>query len=301
MNSFDILVAFGGGVFGAAVGALAAFEFVGILVIVMAIVQIITGAPSEFILFPFGFFGPHTGGFAAGVAATAYAAKKGMLSSGRDITAGLSGLGAYDVLLIGGIFGVLGYAIAWGLNQIPAFAPGYAWTDTVALTVVISGMVVRLAFGKTGLLGKPELGIRHCYPPQDKCWMPYHSRIPQLSVLGVGIGLMAGFLGHKFGGDGALLAFGISAFSLIFLHFNTQVPVSHHIALPAALAAVFSQSLIWAAIVGLLCALLGEFVSRVFLVHGDTHIDPPAMTIAIMTTLVNLLAMLGFFTLLPLL
>ncbi|HAL1375147.1 TPA: propanediol utilization system permease GrpO, partial [Escherichia coli] len=189
---------------------------------------------------------------------------------------------------------------AWGLNQIPAFPSGNAWTDTVALTVVISGVVSRLVFGKTGLFGKPEQGIRHCYPPQDKCWIPYHSRIPQLSVLGLGIGLMAGFLGLKFGGNGALLAFGISAFSLIFLHFNTQVPVSHHISLPAALVAVPSGSLIWAAIVGIICAILGELMSRIFLIHGDTHIDPPAMVITIMTTMINLLATIGLFTLVPL-
>lgn len=61
MNSLDIVVAFGGGIFGAAVGALAAFEFVGLLVIAMTVVQIITGASSDFITFPFGLFGPHTG------------------------------------------------------------------------------------------------------------------------------------------------------------------------------------------------------------------------------------------------
>ncbi len=61
MNSLDIVVAFGGGIFGAAVGALAAFEFVGLLVIAMTVVQIITGASSDFITFPFGLFGPHEG------------------------------------------------------------------------------------------------------------------------------------------------------------------------------------------------------------------------------------------------
>ncbi|EFK14825.1 hypothetical protein HMPREF9541_02843, partial [Escherichia coli MS 116-1] len=66
MNSLDIVVAFGGGIFGAAVGALAAFEFVGLLVIAMTVVQIITGASSDFITFPFGLFGPHTGGLSAG-------------------------------------------------------------------------------------------------------------------------------------------------------------------------------------------------------------------------------------------
>lgn len=39
MNSLDIVVAFGGGIFGAAVGALAAFEFVGLLVIAMTVVN----------------------------------------------------------------------------------------------------------------------------------------------------------------------------------------------------------------------------------------------------------------------
>lgn len=299
MNGLDILIAFGGGIFGAAIGALAAFEFVGLLVIAMTVAQITTGSATNFIDFPFGMFGPHTGGFAAGVAATAWAAKRGKLASGRDITAGLSGLGAYDVLLVGGVFGALGYVIAWGLNQF-ALPSGSAWTDTVALTVVISGFITRLAFGKTGLLGKPDTGIRRCYPPQDKCWMPYHSRIPQLSVLGLGIGLLAGYLGLKFGANGALLAFGISASSLIFLHFNTQVPVSHHIALPAALAAIASHSLLWAALTGIICALIGELVSRLFLIHGDTHIDPPAMTIALMTSLINILAMIGFFGLMPL-
>lgn len=158
MNSIDILVAFGGGIFGAAIGALAAFEFVGLLVIAMAISQIVTGSATTFIQFPFGVFGPHVGDFAAGVAATAYAAKKGKLASGRDITAGLSGLGAPDVLLVGGAFGAIGFVIAWLFNQVPTFSSGLAWTDTVALTVVISGMIVRLMFGTTGLLGKPQSG-----------------------------------------------------------------------------------------------------------------------------------------------
>ncbi|MFD1801409.1 permease [Mixta tenebrionis] len=300
MNGYELLIAFGGGIFGAAIGALAAFEFVGLLVIAMTVAQIVSGAPSGFIDFPFGMFGPHTGGFAAGVAATAWAAKTGKLSSGRAITAGLCGLGAWDVLLVGGIFGALGYVITWLLNQLPALPSGGAWTDTVALTVVISGIIARLAFGKTGLFGKPAAGVRRFNPPQETCWVPYHSRSPQLTLLGLGIGLMAGYLGLTFGGDGALLAFGISAFSLIFLHFNTQVPVSHHIALPAALAAVASHSLLWAALVGLACALIGEWASRLFLVHGDTHIDPPAFTIALMTSVINVLAMAGIFALVPL-
>lgn len=296
----DLLIAFGFGVFGAALGALAAFEFVGLLVIALVVIQVSTGAPSDFINFPFGYFGPHAGGFASGVAATAYAARKGKLSSGRDILTGLSGLGAPDVLLIGGLFGVIGYLCAWLFNHIPAFPSGLAWTDTVAFTVVISGIITRLVFGKTGLFGQPERGIRRCFPPKEKCWMPYHSKLGQLLTLGCGIGLAAGYLGLSLGGNGALLAFGVSTFSLIFLHFNTNVPISHHIALPSAIAATLSGSLLWAAIIGICCALLGELLSRLFLVHGDTHIDPPAFTIFISTTFVHFLSTIGLFVLIPL-
>ena len=56
-------------------------------------------------------FGPHIA-FAGGVAAAAYAAKTGKLKSGgKDIVASLMGLNAPDVLLVGGVFGSLGYAL----------------------------------------------------------------------------------------------------------------------------------------------------------------------------------------------
>lgn len=130
--------------------------------------------------------------------------------------------------------------------------------------------------------------------------MPYHSRIPQPSVLGLGIGLMAGFLDSEFSGSGALLAFGTSTLSLIFLHFNTQVLMSHHISLPAMLVAVPSDSLIRATIVDITCMILGEPMSRIFLTRGDTHIDPPVMVITTTTTITNLLITIRLFTLVPL-
>lgn len=300
MEISNLLIAFGCGVFGAALGALAAFEIVGLLVIALVVIQVATGTPSDFINFPFGYFGPHAGGFAAGVAATAYAAKRGKLSSGRDIVTGLSGLGSADVLIIGGLFGVIGFIGIWVFNQIPTFSSGLPWTDTVAFTVVISGIITRFAFGKTGLFGQPKSGVTRLNPPVDQCWMPYHSRLTQLITLGGGIGLAAGYLGISLGNNGALLAFGISAFTLIFLHFNTNVAITHHISLPAATAAALSGSVLWAGLIGIGCALLGELLSRLFLVHADTHIDPPAFTIFIATTIIHFLATIGLFIAVPL-
>lgn len=109
--------------------------------------------------------------------------------------------------------------------------------------------------------------------------------------------IVVAFGGGIFGAAvGALAAFEFVGLLVIAM----TVPVSHHISLPAALVAVPSGSLIWAAIVGIICAILGELMSRIFLIHGDTHIDPPAMVITIMTTMINLLATIGLFTLVPL-
>ncbi len=297
MTMFGVLAAFGGGIFGTAIGGLTAFAFVGFLVMIGVAVQIsMSPAEISFFSIPFGMFGPHVGGFASGVAAAAYAASRGKLDSGRNIVSGLMGLNRPDVLLIGGAFGIFGYIVQWGLSQVPNFGPGIVWTDTVALTVVISAFLARLLFGKTGLLGKAEAG-RPFYAPSDEIkWVAFESDFGQLLVIGVGVGLMSGYLGVTFGAAGAFLAFGVAAASIMFLQLGILVPVTHHIALPSAIVGVASGSIVWAGIAGILCAFAGEFFARTFLSHGDTHIDPPACTIATMTLLFNFLTSVGFWT-----
>ncbi|MCA9978909.1 MAG: hypothetical protein KC413_24280, partial [Anaerolineales bacterium] len=104
MDFVSILVAFAGGIFGAAVGGLGAFVILGFLILV-AIGAQATGA--DLMSIPLGAaFGPHVGGFAAGIAASAYAGKKGYIDSGRGIVTALMGLNKPDVLLVGGLFGI---------------------------------------------------------------------------------------------------------------------------------------------------------------------------------------------------
>ncbi|NTW00441.1 MAG: permease [Oscillochloris sp.] len=294
MSLAGFLVAIGGGIFGAAIGALPAFAFVGFLVLIGVAVQLASGN-ADFFGIPFGAFGPHVGGFASGVAAAGYAARVGKLDTGRNIVVGLMGLSNPAVLLVGAAFGACGYIVQWALSLVPGFGAGIAWTDTPALTVVLSAFIVRLAFGKTGLFGKVPAGEKRYAPPVEKRWLPWQSEPAQLAVIGVGVGLLAGYFGITFGGAGVFLAFGLAASSIILLQFGVQIPVTHHIALPAAIAAAASGSIIWGGIVGLICAFVGEFMARTFLVYGDTHIDPPAATIAPMTTIINLLTAAGFF------
>jgi hypothetical protein len=289
MDFSDIVMAFGGGVFGAALGALPAFVLLGILIVVGVGVQA-AGGGSEFLDFFWGpAFGPHTGGFAAGIAATAYAARRGKLDSGRNVLAALAGLNSPDVLLIGGCFGVVGHVVHWALVR-----AGVDWTDTIALSVVVSGCIARLLWGN-GILGKVPDGESRFSPGQERRWLFWQSDPLQLAVLGLGAGLLSAGLALGLGAErgGLFLGFGLSCASLIFLQIGVRVPVTQHITLVAAIAALATGSLLWGAAAGIVTSMLGELFARLFLIWGDTHIDPAAVSIFVMTALFAVLAAMG--------
>lgn len=56
-----------------------------------------------------------------------------------------------------------------------------------------------------------------------------------------------------------------------------------------------SGSLIWGAVFGVSAAIVGEFMADLLVVRGDTHINPPAATIAALTSVSLLLAALGVY------
>jgi hypothetical protein len=169
-----------------------------------------------------------------------------------------------------------------------------AWTDTVALSVVVSAIIVRLVFTDSGLTGKTPAGVKRHYLPQG-------SDLTFTIVLGAGFGLLVGGIVAAFGnlalGGSATaaylfsqmggFAFGIAAVGLIFACMGLPFYGCHHIVLPAASTAiiVFSGTLspitaiIAATITGLLGALIGEFAGLTFNSYADSHIDPPACTI----------------------
>ncbi len=235
--------------------------------------------------------GPHVS-FGGGVAAAAYAGSRGALPTGRDIASALMGLGRMDVLLVGGLFGSAGYAIHW-LLTVSGVA---AWTDAVALAVVVSAIIARLAFGKTGAFGSVTTPESRRFRPNDSAsWLPWQQEWSHVVVIGTGVGLAAAYLTAKSGlGEGRnVLAFGISTFVLTFLVMDRKVPVTHHISMPAALGVMHGGGVVMGALCGLLGACVGELASRVFLIHGDTHIDPPAVAIAIVATLLLLMQAAG--------
>lgn len=311
-----LLAAFGGGLFGAAIGGQPAFIFTGFMVMI-GVANSLAGGGFDFLgQVAFGpVFGPHIS-FAGGAAAAAFAARRGVLETGRDIGTPLTGTGDPLVLVVGGLFGMGGYLVSalFAYLLTLAGADGGApvpLTDTVALTVATSAIVARLMFGKTGLFGTvtDEARQRGRFTPGgNQAWVAHQQSFAQSILLGLGAGLLSGWVvatfteaSADFAAGAGILMFGVSAVSLILLQFGLPGPVTHHMSLPAAVAAAGALSLglgggaalVAGAIGGVLGALLGEFYSRLFLIHGDTHVDPPAFAIFTMATIVVLVRLVG--------
>ncbi|WP_143320410.1 hypothetical protein [Clostridium sp. HBUAS56010] len=292
MDIFAFIGAFGGGIIGAYLGALPAFILTGLLAIAGAVVAMAGGGDVTIGYVAFGsYLGPHVA-FAGGVAAAAYAGKKKLLKSGTDILSPLFGLNDPMTLVVGGVFGVLGFVIHYGAGSVLRLN-----TDLPGITVVISGLIARFAFGSSGLIGKTESGEKREYITLGKglfCNV----------LLGGGIGTATGFVYQTMAAAGAseaaignfpVLCFGIAAFSLMFTQTGFAVPSTHHIALISALAAVISGNPLMGVVFGILTALFGDFIVKTLNSHCDTHVDPPACTIFIFTFLVNILFGNGFF------
>ncbi len=288
MSIFSILAAFGGGTFGAAFGALPSFILTGLIAIAGGILALSGAADYSMAYIAFGpFLGPHVA-FAGGVAAAAFAAhKRKKLKNGADILTSLYGLGDGSVLLVGGVFGVLGSLVAylWGtVVGIPTDQPG--------ITVLTLGIATRLLFGKCGILGK-------CECDEMRVWFPNGEQILNTIVLSVGLGivitgtgellLLSGVEPGTLAGSYPVLCFGISAFSLFFVQTGSAAPTTHHITFPCALAFCLSGNMLIGMVTALVCGLLCELAVKLFNSYCDTHIDPPATTITIVVLLINLL------------
>lgn len=292
MDIFALIGAFGGGIVGAYLGALPVFILTGALAIAGAVVAMAGGADVTIGYVAFGsYLGPHVA-FAGGVAAAAYAGKKKLIKSGTDILSPLYGLSDPMTLVVGGAFGVLGFVIHYFTGSVLRLN-----TDLPGITVIISALIARFAFGSSGLTGKVQQGEKRAYMAGGK-------ELFCLVLLGAGIGTATGFVYQTMAAAGVseaaigsfpVLCFGIAGFSLMFTQTGFAVPSTHHIALVSALAAVLSGNPLMGVVFGILTALFGDFAGRTFNSYCDTHVDPPACTIFVFTFLVNILFGNGFF------
>ena len=290
-----LLAAIGGGAFAAAIGALMAFVFTGFAYL-YGLALFMNGGESVIIdVVAFGpYFGPHIA-FAGGVAAAAYAKRRGYIEDGKDIAKPLAGLAKVDVFAVGGLFGAIGYLIQSGLAEIPWLGTE-GGTDTVALTVVLSAIIVRIVFGGKSPIGPFPEGVSPL-SDTDSQWVPWQSKWSVAIGLGALLGLLVGGVSLVLYDVGLaagiadpsvvyLVGFGISAASLVLLVLGLEVPVTHHMTLLGGLGAItFLDALgpigasLMAVVFATVGAILGEVWARLFHNRGNTHIDPPAFAI----------------------
>ena len=269
--------------------------------------------------------GPHIA-FAGGVAATAYAGKKypEMEPDGWDYHFGKNILYAFgtkpDILAVGAVFGVLGMLI----NQVGAAVlavGGTGLTDTIALSVFTTAFIARAVFGYPivgkargdGLLDmspfereEPRVASDGGEVPEEHAgrlatepWLPHQYEWAGVTAIGLVGGILGGYIYIKTGS--IFLGYAISAMSLLFLNLGVEkIPVTHHITLIGAVGAVVFlpaagpvPALLAAGVFGAFSGLLGEVTQRMFYAHSGTHVDPPAMAIAIAMTIMAVLAIAG--------
>lgn len=260
-----ILAAFGGGVFGSLIGGTISFIFTGIIALLGFAVVLTTGEKMILDQIAFGpFFGPQVA-FVGAVAAAAYAGRKNKMA-GNDVNYPLFITKDAGSLLVGGVFGVLGYVTNYFLST-----TGFG-IDTVALTVVIFGLVTRLLIGGGGLTSHYEKNEKWSDGLQNE--LLFHV------IWALGLGLVVGFAVIETG----LANFGwaISAVSLIFMFTNVKAfPASHHVTMVAGYAALAFNNIYMAAAFGVIAVLMGEFFQRTTNTKVKSHLDMPAVVIAI--------------------
>lgn len=295
MSIINLIAAFGGGAFAAAIGGLPAFIMTGVFAVVGAVAGMCGAADASNILvnyFAFGsFFGPHIA-FAGGVAAAAYAKKKGISDNGADIATANAGFNAPDVLLVGGVFGVIGYLFKElvVMNLFAGTISNRLVTDAPGFTVFCSAILVRLVFGGKLRTGDRVVSAGSAFTNTIVIGITY-----SLVVAGIYFGGLEVVPIETFGGLYHVLIFGMAAVGLIFAEIGQPFFGCHHIVIIAAETAVqcynntgnMWMALIMAVIFGTISAIICDVETNLINSGTDSHIDGPACAILIMTFVVN--------------
>jgi hypothetical protein len=308
-----LLICFGGGIVGAAFGGLWSIIFVGILVFAGCLIVIAGG--SDFVLLQIGFgpiFGPQAGGFVSGAAAVCYSVgikKNHPSGSAKDVLSPLVGT-SWDVLAVGGIFGVFG----WALQHVLLLIPIINQFDCIALTVALASLLARYLFLKEMPWGKPESIKQYGLLGTNNyaiSWCGWQSPPLTIAVLGLGASIMSVAMAYGLkqlldpmaakgliSGAGAFLApltigFAIALVNLVGLQLGSgsiqKVPVYHCQAIISALGFLVTGSFAAGVILGVLSGYLQELVARLTYNHASSHLDPPVTTIGIATFIINIL------------
>lgn len=269
-NGLFLLSSFAGGIFGALIGANAAFIFTGIMTLVGTAILVGNGDASFLETVALGpIFGPHIS-FVGAVAAVAFGNKVGERSNSQtiavnDLFSSLNQIKRVDVLLVGGGFGVLGCLLNTAFIQLAIPI------DTIALTVYVCGLLCRIIILRKSVLVNLDKFKARLFTKGSLVYSVLcYSSIGFLFAYVINIWKIAN------------LGWAISAVSLLFLYLKVKdFPVTHHVTLVAGYCVVASGNILLATIVGCLAGILGDALNAVTNKEGYSHLDMPAGIIAL--------------------
>lgn len=265
MNLETLLLAFFSGAMGAMIGGTATFVitgFIGLIVLIISHcggdVTLLNNEVLNLIFMPCVCFNGATAGMAFS------ANRRNHKLNGADGNRSLYFTGDYRVLLVSGVFGLVGYLVYYLLTCLKLSA------DIGAFTVLSVNFLIRFLFGTGKIMKKPEV------PLLRKATMDFW--IFQI-LFALIIGVVSGYFILKTGL--ITIGFSMSALSLIFAFSNPEFPVTHHITMVVGYAILMINSLLIAVIFGVISQIIFIVFTNYFNVDLDTHVDGPAASIGL--------------------
>lgn len=301
-----VFYAFCGGAFGAILGGSAAFALTGVFCAI-SMAALLGGADAPFLHTAVA-FGPMmlpAVSYAAGATSAHYARWRGYLpyGEGRNTDRALWTLGKPDVILFGGCVGALGWILnslmgRIGLGSIMDTSAAYIWFITLTLKILLDHEVFSKMDDESVRLGR--------FHRSAKSWQPHMTRpFDMVLYAGVIAGIAACCTAEVLASEnetfrqyGIFLPFTVSCVVLVLGQGKTKVPTTHHITICASYAMAAGGNIGWGVLAGVAVHIVGDFLGRVFHVHGDVYICPAAMSIVVISLIVmGLLPAIGAYTL----
>lgn len=252
--------AFCGGIFGTLIGGTAAFIFSGLLVLLGSVIIITTGQTFFVDTVAMGpMFAPHIA-FVGSVAAASFTSTPKDTMSARLKEENIMSL------LIGGLFGTIGFLIFKIINTI------HPDLDASALSVLVCAILTRF-------ISRKPIWCKN--PPQK-------SNLTFIGIWSFAIAILTAQI-VKITGI-ANIGWAISAVSLVFLYIDRDnFPVTHHITMIAGMVVLTTNSILIAGIIGALISVLGEIVDSQLNSEVTSAFDMPATLIGLMSVLLVVL------------
>ena len=301
-----VFYAFCAGAFGAMLGGSAAFALTGVFCAI-SMAALVGGADAPFLHTAVA-FGPMmlpAVTYAAGATSAHYARWRGYIpyGEGRNTDRALWTLGYPDVMIFGGCIGALGWVCnnlmgRLGLGAIMDTSAAYIWFITLTLKILLDHEVFSTMDAESARLGR--------FHRQARSWQPAMTRpFDMVLYAGVIAGIAACCTAEILASEnellrqyGVFLPFSVSAVVLVLGQGKTKVPTTHHITICASYALAAGGNVGWGVLAGVLVHIVGDFLGRVFHVHGDVYICPAAMSIVVVSLLtMGLLPAVGAYSL----